>query len=101
MKNNKGITVLELIIVLSIIALIFIITLPNMATKKEKINIKECDKLIELVNGQSKLYEMDNDKKPVTINQMIDEGYIKKAQTLCPNGEVIELAFGEAVIIEE
>lgn len=101
MMNNKGFTVLELLIVLSVIALIFIITFPNVKTKQEEINIKECDKLIELVNGQSELYEMENNKKPMTTNQLINEGYIKKAQTLCPNGEVIELANGKAIIIEE
>lgn len=33
---------------------------------------------MELVNGQSELYEMENSKKPKT-----------KAQTLCPNGEAV------------
>ena len=29
MKNNKGFTILEMMIVLSIIALVFLLTLPN------------------------------------------------------------------------
>ena len=36
MKNNKGFTILEMMIVLSIIALVFLLTLPNIQ-QKEKI----------------------------------------------------------------
>ena len=35
MKNEKGFTILEMMIVLSIIALIFLLTLPNIQQKEE------------------------------------------------------------------
>ncbi len=35
MKNNKGFTILEMMIVLSIIALVFLLTLPNIQQKEK------------------------------------------------------------------
>ena len=35
MKNEKGFTILEMMIVLSIIALIFLLTLPNIKQKED------------------------------------------------------------------
>ena len=35
MKNEKGFTILEMIIVLSIIALVFLLTLPNIQQKEK------------------------------------------------------------------
>ena len=40
MKNNKGFTILEMMIVLSIIALVFLLTLPNIKKKEKNILTK-------------------------------------------------------------
>ena len=42
MKNNKGFTILEMMIVLSIIALVFLLTLPNIQQKEKNIRSKGC-----------------------------------------------------------
>ena len=42
MKNNKGFTILEMMIVLSIIALVFLLTLPNIQQKEKIIRSKGC-----------------------------------------------------------
>ena len=45
MKNNKGFTILEMMIVLSIIALVFLLTLPNIQQKEKIIRSKGCLRL--------------------------------------------------------
>lgn len=60
MKNNKGFTILEMMIVLSIIALIFLLTLPNIQQKEKIIRSKGCEALIEVANAQIVLYEVEN-----------------------------------------
>ena len=42
MKNEKGFTILEMMIVLSIIALVFLLTLPNIQQKEKIIRKKGC-----------------------------------------------------------
>ena len=53
MKNNtKGFTILEMMIVLSIIALVFLLTLPNIQQKEKIIRDQGCNALQKVVDGQ-------------------------------------------------
>lgn len=93
---NKGFTILEMIIVLSVISLIFLLTLPNIQQKRDIIDNKGCEALIEVVNSQILLYELETLETPDDISQLIDEGYLKESQSRCPNGKQIEIEDGEA-----
>lgn len=94
--NKKGFTILEMIIVLSIVALLFLLTLPNIQQKKEVIDKKGCEALVEVVNAQILLYEVDHLESPSSIQTLISEGYLKETQATCPNGKKIQIANGEA-----
>lgn len=94
--KQDGFTILEMIIVLSIIALIFLLTLPNIQQKQKIIHGKGCEALIEVVNAQILLYEVDHLVPPTSISQLISEGYIKETQARCPAGEMIEVVNGQA-----
>lgn len=96
LKNQEGFTILEMIIVLSIIALVFLLTLPNIQQKQEIIHDKGCEALVEVVNAQILLYEVEHLVPPTSINQLIAEGYLKETQRRCPAGEMIEIANGQA-----
>lgn len=93
---KKGFTILEMIIVLTIIALIFLLTLPKIQQKKKIINDKGCDSLVEVVNAQILLYQVDNFDPPSGINELISKGYLKESQSRCPNGKHITISNGEA-----
>ncbi len=93
---KKGFTILEMILVLSVISLIFLITLPNIQQKNEIIQKKGCEALIEVVNSQILLYELENLETPSDISQLIDGGYLKEGQQRCPNGLQIQIVEGEA-----
>lgn len=93
---KKGFTILEMIIVLTIIALILLLTVPNIQQKKEIINKKGCSSLVEVVNAQILLYEVENDEKPSSIDELIKKGYLKKEQKKCPDGKSIYILNGQA-----
>lgn len=95
-RKQNGFTILEMIIVLSIIALIFLLTLPNIQQKQEIIHNKGCEALVEVVNAQVLLYEVEHLVPPTSISQLIAEGYLKEEQRRCPTGEMIEIVNGEA-----
>lgn len=95
---KKGFTILEMIIVLSVIALIFLITLPNIQQKQTIIQNKGCDALVEVVNSQILLFELDTLEKPDGIDDLISGGYLKDSQRRCPNGDQIEVIDGEAEV---
>ena len=93
----KGFTVLEMILVLTIISVIVLVTIPNIAQKREIINDVGCDALVEVVNGQILLYELNEGEEPGSIYDLTSEGYLTEAQCRCPNGDSIDIENGEAV----
>lgn len=93
---KKGFTILEMILVLSVISLIFLITLPNIQQKNKIIQKKGCEALIEVVNSQILLYELEHLETPTSIDQLIQEGYLKEGQQRCPNGNTISIVDGQA-----
>ena len=95
---KKGFTILEMIIVLSIIALIFLLTLPNVQQKRDVIDNKGCEALIEVVNAQILLYEIDHIDSPTSIDELISQGYLKESQKTCPNGKNVDINNGEAYV---
>lgn len=96
MKNEKGFTILEMMIVLSIIALIFLLTLPNIQQKEDIIRKKGCEALVEVVNAQILFYEIDHLVPPTNISQLIKGGYLKESQKRCPDGASIQIRDGQA-----
>lgn len=94
---KKGFTLIEMILVLTVISLIMLLTIPNIAKKKQVISSIGCRALIEVVNGQILVYELSNDNEVPTIDQLVSEGLITQQQTVCPTGNRIVIKNGQAV----
>ena len=92
----KGFTVLEMILVLSVISIVFLITLPNIQQKREIIQTKGCDALVEVVNSQILLYQLEHDTAEVDMDDLVQGGYLKENQRACPNGKRIVIRNGQA-----
>lgn len=96
MNNTDGFTILEMMIVLSIIAVIFLLTLPNIQQKQDIIRDQGCNALLKVVDAQVLLYEVENLSPPTSMSQLISKGYLKESQRRCPSGDRIEIVNGEA-----
>ncbi len=81
---KKGFTVLEMILVLSVISLIFLITLPNIQQKNKVIHTKGCEALTSVVDSQILLYEVENLVTPGSISDLIEKGYLKEGREPLP-----------------
>lgn len=92
----KGFTVLEMILVLTIIMIVFMITLPNIQQKRDIVNKKGCDVLVEVVNSQILMYQLETGETDVSMDDLIREGYLKESQRMCPNGKEIVIYNNEA-----
>ena len=95
MKRN-AFTILEMMVVLLIVAILLFITLPNIQQKEKIIRNKGCQALIEIVNSQILLYEIDEEKTPDTVQELIDQGYLKQGQDVSPNRQKIVIENGQA-----
>ncbi|RFU61952.1 competence type IV pilus major pilin ComGC [Bacillus sp. V59.32b] len=88
-KNEKGFTLIEMLVVLLVISVLLIITIPNITKHQSNIQTKGCDAFVKMVQAQVQAYEMDNNRLPANVGELKSEGYLK--QTSCPNGDNINL----------
>lgn len=97
MEKKNGFTILEMMIVMLIVALLLLITLPNIQQKEKIIRNKGCEALLEIVNSQIMLYEIDQLETPTSVQELIDFAYLKKGQDTCPDHSKVVIVDGQAV----
>jgi competence protein ComGC len=90
MKNQKGFTLIEMLIVLLVISVLLLITIPNVTKHNASIQEKGCEGLINMVQAQVTAYQIDNNKVP-TVGELVTEEYLR-ATPVCPNGNGVVIA---------
>ncbi|MCO4329708.1 prepilin-type N-terminal cleavage/methylation domain-containing protein [Staphylococcus hyicus] len=98
LKNKKGFTLIEMLLVLLIISVLLILIIPNIAKQSEHIQKTGCAAQLKLVDSQIEAYTLKYNRKPTSIDELIQEGYIKDNQKNCKSGESITIRGGEAVV---
>ncbi|ABO67717.1 MULTISPECIES: competence type IV pilus major pilin ComGC [Geobacillus] len=86
--NEKGFTLIEMLIVLMVISVLLLVAIPNITKHNGMINDKGCEAFLSMVQAQVKAYEMEHNKIP-TVQQLLDGRYIKSDK--CPNGHAIKI----------
>ncbi|MGP4074393.1 competence type IV pilus major pilin ComGC [Halobacillus sp. K22] len=88
MKNEKGFTLIEMLIVLLVISVLMIITIPNLTKNNGTIRDKGCEALVITAQAQAEAYSIENDGNyPEELSDLVDGQYLK--QTTCPDGGVL------------
>ncbi|MCK6257683.1 prepilin-type N-terminal cleavage/methylation domain-containing protein [Fictibacillus sp. KIGAM418] len=93
--NEKGFTLIEMMIVLLIISVLLLIALPSMAKNLGVAKNLGCKATLDLVQGQVGAYEADKEEKLTDLDTLVAEGYVDTVK--CPNGNVLELKGGTVV----
>lgn len=96
LKNNKGFTLIEMLIVMVVISILLLLIIPNMASQSEDVNEKGCDALVTLVQAQADAYYLDTGNKANGINNLVDGNYLKTEQTSCGDS-AITVTDGKAI----
>ncbi|MBT2685669.1 competence type IV pilus major pilin ComGC [Bacillus sp. ISL-37] len=96
MKNQKGFTLIEMMIVLLVISVLLIITVPNISSHSSNINKKGCEAYMKMVEAQVQAYKIDKKVTP-TFAELHSGGYLKSADAACPDGTLIEIVDGVVV----
>lgn len=89
LKNDKGFTLLEMMIVLLVISVLLIITIPNITKHNGNINKKGCEAFVKMVQAQVQAYEIEHKSIPTDVDTLAAEGYLDENETACPNGDSI------------
>ena len=93
---KKGFTLIEMVLVMSVIVIIFLLTLPNIQKTLGIVNKKGCDAQLKLVDAAILQYQLKNDSVPTSIQQLVDDNIITQRQTLCHVQGVIRIEDGQA-----
>ncbi|KML46070.1 competence type IV pilus major pilin ComGC [Cytobacillus firmus] len=101
LNNNRGFTLIEMMIVLLVISVLLIITIPNVTKHNSKINSKGCDAFVKMVQAQVQAYEIDKKALPSNIQDLVDDDYLNENNTTCPNGNAITISADGKVESEE
>lgn len=94
-NNERGFTLIEMLVVLLIISMILLIVIPNVTKHSSTINNKGCEALNSMLETQMQAYEIEHSKKP-TIEDMVTEKYlldhhIEDNKVKCPNGNYLNI----------
>lgn len=91
LKNQKGFTLIEMLIVMLIITVLIAIAIPNVSKQTTAVDEKGCTAFVQMVQGQVESYRMDERSVP-TLAQLVSEDYLKAHNQTCPNGDLIEIS---------
>ena len=94
-KNEKGFTLIEMLVVLLIITVLILLIVPNIGNKTSDMHDDGCDALIITVQSQADMYELDKGSKVSSIDELMTTGYINENQKTCKNGDVLSISNGK------
>ncbi|MFC5713355.1 competence type IV pilus major pilin ComGC [Thalassorhabdus alkalitolerans] len=94
-KNQKGFTLIEMMIVLLIITVLLLIAVPNMVKNNSVAQSKGCEATVDLLQTQVATYEVEHGDRPSSLNNLLEEGYVDRIT--CPDGSSLTLSNGTVV----
>lgn len=96
--DQRGFTLIEMLIVLFIISILILITVPNVTKHMTTIDNKGCEAYVHMVQGQVESYRIATNEIP-TLDDLTTKGYLKEGMDKCPNGDQIQINSDGAVTL--
>lgn len=93
---KKAFTLIEMVLVMSVIVIIFLLTLPNIQKTMGLVNSKGCDAQLKVVDAAILQSTLKNDATPTSISQLVNDGFLTSRQTKCSDGSSISISNGQA-----
>lgn len=95
--QTKGFTLLEMVIVVTIIAILFLLSVPNIQKTLTIVDKKGCNALTKTVDSAILQYHLEYDENPGSTSDLINAGLLNEEQTHCDDGRTISISGGQAV----
>ncbi|MBQ1318157.1 MAG: prepilin-type N-terminal cleavage/methylation domain-containing protein [Solobacterium sp.] len=86
---RKGFTLLEMVIVVTIISILFLLTVPNIQTVLGIVDKKGCDALIKVADSAILQYRLEYDQNPGSVSDLISAGLMTEEQTRCDEKTIV------------
>jgi len=89
LKEERGFTLIEMMIVLLIISVLILIAIPNVTKHSKSIDEKGCSAYISMIQGQVESYKMDKHSYP-SPQELVTAEYLLEVPK-CPDGTVLTI----------
>ncbi len=96
MLNKKAFTLLEMVVVVMIVAILFLLTIPNVSKVIDSVDDNACDALTRVVDSAVVQYKLTYGQYPSSISDLVSAGLIDSNQTTCSSGKSLYLTNGQA-----
>ncbi|MDO6655141.1 competence type IV pilus major pilin ComGC [Anaerobacillus sp. 1_MG-2023] len=94
-KDEKGFTLIEMMIVIMIISILLLIAVPGLTKNNEVVEAKSCEATIKVAQTQVAAYKANFGSYPTSINDLVSEEYLDMDEVTCPGGEELTVADGK------
>lgn len=95
---KKGFTLIEMMIVMMAIALLFMLTIPNISKTISIIETSGCKSQVSLVDTAILQYKLENNRFPLHMEDLISAGFLKEEQRFCQNRREITIENNQATV---
>ena len=95
--NEKGFTLVEMLVVLLIISILILVTIPNVSKHFATIDEKGCDAYILMLQGQVEAYKLNHNEYPASVSDLIEQDYIVEEDLRCPDNTEIKIENGKVI----
>lgn len=76
-KKEDGFTLIEMLIVMSVIAILIVLISPRLGDQSKQVNEQSYEAVESFINAQIQSYYLDNQVYPASIEALESSGYIK------------------------
>ncbi len=96
LSNQNGFTLLEMVIVVTIISILFLLTVPNIQKTLTVVDDKGCQALTKTVDSAILQYRLETGENPGSVNDLIAADLLSEDQVTCDGGKTISIQNGRA-----
>ncbi|MFD3447745.1 competence type IV pilus major pilin ComGC [Microbacteriaceae bacterium 4G12] len=86
--NEKGFTLLEMLLVMLVISVLLLLLIPNVVKQRSSVQGKGCEALKKSAEAQVQAYQLEYNRIP-TIDELVTGRYI--TTKTCPNGDTLNV----------
>lgn len=92
--NQKGFTLIEMVMVLFIISVLMLLIVPNIVKQKDSIDVQGTEALVTVIQTQVELYELDGQQEAVSLDSLQQQGYLSAKQVKQATAKSITITNG-------